>query len=244
MTKTTDLAVSGVAAIFFDLDDTLFDRRHSQRLALSKIVEDFPDLLGRISEETLLNAFLEADEESMREFSSGVSIGMSRLVRSRSFLAKLGLDGGFAADVTDSYLKHYPMLQTPVKGAAKLVNELAPRFPLGIISNGSPEVQYQKLERLGLKHLFRCIILSEEIGIRKPDPRIFAGAVAQLGGIAVQCLHVGDSYDADVVGAIAAGLKSCWFNPGAIKLKSGDVRPNVEIRHLSELTGLFGLAKC
>ncbi len=70
----------------------------------------------------------------------------------------------------------------PVPGAVSVVKELSGRFRLGVISNGSPDVQYRKLEAIGLGGIFACVLLSEEIGIRKPDPRIFHIAANALRG--------------------------------------------------------------
>ncbi len=244
MTMTTEVVITGVKAVFFDLDDTLFDRRSSLRLTLQLIVEDFRDLLGRIEEDILLQAFLEADAESIRDFNAGASIEVSRLARSRGFLRKLKLDERLAQPLTAAYLAHYPVFQTPVAGAESIIRTLATRFSLGIISNGSSEVQHRKLERLGLEGLFRCVILSEEIGVRKPDPNIFLRAVAEMRMMPRKCLHVGDNFDADIVGAKNAGLRSCWFNSGAQSLPAGGVVPDVEIRHLAELVGVLGFPRC
>ncbi len=244
MTRKNAPAIAGLKAIFFDLDDTLFDRRSSQRLSLKMIVKDFHYLFGETTEETLLRCFLDADAEAMQEFSDGASMAMSRLLRSRRFLGKLGIDERFAPDITASYLRHYPMCQTPVLGATSLIMGVAPRFSLGIISNGSPEVQYQKLERLGLKQLFQCIVLSEELGIRKPDRRIFTHAAAEIGRDPDECLHVGDNYEADVVGSRAAGLKSCWFNRDRVQPPQSGIKPDIEIHELSELPELLDATGC
>jgi putative hydrolase of the HAD superfamily len=244
MTKTSGTVITGVRAVFFDLDDTLYDRRSSQQQTLRLIVEDFHDLLGQVREDILFQAFLDSDAESMQDFNSGASIEASRLSRSRRFLAKLQLDARFAEGITASYLNHYPSFQTPVEGAQAVVRRLADRFPLGIISNGSPRVQYQKLDRLGLTHMFRCVMLSEEIGIRKPDPAIFVRAVDALNMVPGECVHVGDSHETDVAGARGAGVRACWFNPRSIKLRAGDVKPDAEIRALIELSTVLDASPC
>jgi HAD superfamily hydrolase (TIGR01509 family) len=75
-------------------------------------------------------------------------------------------------------------------------------------------VQLRKLDTLGIRHVFSCIVLSEEFGIRKPDPRIFFHAAGLLGVSPSECLYIGDSYKNDITGSRAAGMLSCWFKRG------------------------------
>ena len=106
---------------------------------------------------------------------------------------------------------------------------------MGIISNGSPDVQYRKLKTLGIKHLFDCILLSEKVGIRKPDPKIFWKATTSLAKEPEECLYVGDSYERDVLGAKKAGMRACWFNPRGLRLPQEDVEPDFEIGALDHI---------
>ncbi len=91
------------------------------------------------------------------------------------------------------------------------MKELSRRFIVGVVSNGLPDVQYRKLEAIGLQQVLSCIVLSEEIGIRKPDPRIFHHAARLLQLQPSECLYVGDSYASDVVGAKTSGMLACWL---------------------------------
>jgi putative hydrolase of the HAD superfamily len=85
--------------------------------------------------------------------------------------------------------------------------------------------------------LFECIVLSEELGIRKPDPAIFWHAAELLDVAPGDCLYIGDSYDNDVVGAKRSGMHVCWFNPAG-EAASGEVKPDLEIRTLEEILRL------
>jgi HAD superfamily hydrolase (TIGR01509 family) len=112
---------------------------------------------------------------------------------------------------------------------------LAGEYQLGIISNAFPDVQYNKLKGIGILDYFHTIVLSEECGIRKPDERIFHQAAQALGCAEQECLYVGNSFDVDVVGAMNAGMKACWFNADGNKVREGDMHPDYEIAQLSEL---------
>jgi len=73
------------------------------------------------------------------------------------------------------------------------------------------------------------------LGIRKPDPGIFWHATGLLGREPEECLYVGDSYAADVVGGKKAGVQVCWFNPGGLRPVQVDVESEYEIRALDEI---------
>jgi HAD superfamily hydrolase (TIGR01509 family) len=223
-------------AILFDVDDTLFDRNGAQLMALDVIAREFRDLFAGIDRQELVDAFLESDRLTTLEFYGGIpTIKNVRVRRAQVFLDLLGLDGAQADALAELYVEVYPRMNAPVDGAVALVEALAPRFQLGVISNSLPDVQYQKLETLGIRHFFECIVLSEEFGIRKPDPAIFWHATGLLGREPDECLYVGDSYTADVVGAKRAGLPVCWFNPGGLHPPQDSVECDFEVRALARV---------
>lgn len=223
-------------AVLFDVDDTLFDRNGAQLLALDVIVRELRDLFVGIDRQEMVDAFLESDRVTTLEFyGDALIVEGVRVRRARVFLDLLGLDGAPADAIAELYVEAYPRVNAPVDGAVALVEALAPRFQLGVISNSLPDVQYQKLETLGIRHLFDCIVLSEEFGVRKPNPAIFWHAVGLLGRKAEECLYVGDSYVADVVGAKEAGLPVCWFNPAGLHPPQVGVECDFEARALAQV---------
>jgi putative hydrolase of the HAD superfamily len=140
-----------------------------------------------------------------------------------------------ADTITEIYVRDYPTVDAPVAGAVLLVSELSLRFLVGVVSNGLPDVQYRKLEAMGLRDVLSCIVLSEEIGIRKPDPRIFHHAADLLKVQPEVCLYVGNSYHSDVVGAKTAGMMTCWLNPNPLMTNSVSVKADFVISSLQEV---------
>lgn len=201
-----------IKAVLFDLDDTLFDRSKAQRLVLERILQRFPEVFGSLPPERVARAFEESDRLAVAEFYAGAPSDGLREMRGRAFLRLLGLREDFADRITTFYLLDYPAIITPVAGAVSLVKTVSRRFPVGIVTNGLPDVQYRKLETIGLRSIFSCIVMSEEVGIRKPDPRIFQHAAGLLETQPRDCLYVGDSYANDVIGAKRAGMQACWFS--------------------------------
>jgi putative hydrolase of the HAD superfamily len=113
-------------------------------------------------------------------------------------------------------------------------------IPLGIVTNGSSSAQRAKVEILGPER-FSFVGVSGEIGIAKPDPRLFEIALAAFDLPPSDVVHVGDNLVADIAGAAAAGLDTVWINrTGAVPPPSARI-PDAEITSLAQLTSALGL---
>jgi HAD superfamily hydrolase (TIGR01509 family) len=228
-----------IEAILFDVDDTLFDRNLAQAKILQIIVDSLPEIFGALNIKRAAKAFSESDRLTVVEFDSGMPSEGLRDRRSRLFLRLLGLPESFADKITEIYVRQLPAVDTPVAGAVRLVGELSGKYQLGVVSNGLPDVQYRKLESMGIRHLFSCVVLSEEVGIRKPDPRIFLKAAHVLHVLPGRCLYVGDTYASDIVGAKNAGMQACWFNRTQLLPQNKQIKPDFIVGELLEIPGLL-----
>jgi putative hydrolase of the HAD superfamily len=81
-----------------------------------------------------------------------------------------------------------------------------------LITNGASDTQRDTISAIGLDDAFDAAVVSAEVGVKKPDPRIFEAALAEIGASSVDAWHIGDSLESDVAGAIAAGLQPVWLN--------------------------------
>jgi HAD superfamily hydrolase (TIGR01549 family) len=97
---------------------------------------------------------------------------------------------------------------------------------LAIISNWTKNLE-GILQALGLSRYFKCIIVSTVVELYKPQPEIFHLAATKLGIEPYQCLHVGDSIDADVNGALAAGFKAVLFDPTGMNQNKNNAAPTI-----------------
>ena len=228
-------------AVFFDVDDTLFDRERAQHLMAHRMMAERPELLGGFDAERVVQAFLESDRISEEEYTLDVSADQFRARRMQAFLALLGLSDAHWNGLAEMYVTVYPTLDAPVTGARAVIEYLADRCRLGVISNGLADVQYTKLDALGIRERFECVVLSGELGVGKPSPGIFTHAASLLGAAPGDCIYIGDSYADDVLGAKGAGMAACWFNPTGVAIDGG-VRPDFEVRALSELPKLLAPA--
>lgn len=135
------------------------------------------------------------------------------------------LAGTGAEDLVDWLWDEQPhanLWRRPVTGMRELVAELHGRgVPMAVISNSEGRLA-ALLDELGWARWFVAIADSGALGIAKPDAGIFAWTVERLGVPAAETVHVGDSREADVEGALAAGMRAVWFGPAAREL--GDDR--------------------
>ena len=115
---------------------------------------------------------------------------------------------------------------------------------IGIVSNGRSVKQWEKIIRLGLQHFFHTVIISEEVGFEKPDPKIFTLALKELGVKPEEAAYVGDTSEVDMLGANAAGIVSVRL----VKRKRREprldrtMRPRVTIRKVSDLLSILKIA--
>ncbi|MXP49312.1 pyrimidine 5'-nucleotidase [Pantoea sp. Eser] len=111
---------------------------------------------------------------------------------------------------------------TPLPGAVSLMNRLHGRVKMGIITNG-----------------FTALVISEQVGVPKPDAKIFDYALKQMGNPDRQrVLMVGDTPESDILGGMNAGLKTCWLDHGTRPLPA-HIHPTWQVKSLSELETLL-----
>ncbi len=103
------------------------------------------------------------------------------------------------------------VFRKPIAGMVELARDLAhDGARVAVVANSEGGLAALMAE-IGIADAFELIVDSARVGIAKPDPRIFEHVVAQLGGDGADCVHVGDSWAADVQGALAAGWRAIWF---------------------------------
>ncbi len=108
---------------------------------------------------------------------------------------------------------HFALCSVPREGAAEVLEHFRERgVPMGIVTNGAARVQDAKIDVLGIRHYMKAIAISGAIGIKKPDPRIFHAALAEIGCPREGAWFVGDHPRNDVLGAEAAGLMPVWLS--------------------------------
>ena len=204
-----------VQAVLFDLDDTLFDHRQCARAALAELHGRYDALQACAFDELerMHAAFLE--ELHQRVLTGEMPLDAARRERFRRLFAAAGApaDDESIDAAAAAYRTGYQRVRQPVAGAARLLRAVKPHARIGIVSNNLLEEQRDKLAHCGLEGDIDVLVVSEEAGVSKPDPAIFRIALERLECPADAAVMVGDSWAADIVGAVNAGIRAIWFNP-------------------------------
>ena len=200
-------------AVLFDLDDTLFDHRRSARAALDAVHQAFAPSVAFDEFERHHAHYLE--EMHLEVLAGRLSLDDARRQRFRRVFAALGvpLTDAEVDRAASAYRGGYVTARRAIDGAAELLAALAPRYRIAIVSNNLLDEQRDKLAYCRLDAHVQALVVSEEAGVSKPEPAIFRLALGRLGVGAADAVMVGDSWSADVVGAVAAGIRPIWFNP-------------------------------
>lgn len=203
-------------AIFLDWDDTIGDWTTAEHKALQDIYQTYR--LDRLypTFEDYLNAYKPYNLELWGMYGRG-EVTKDRLHLQRFLRPIEGLPitddalRDLAHEIGAEFLRLTNKYFCLMPNAEQVVKYLANRYPLTIISNGFKEVQYYKFEHSGLAPYFTHTLISEEVGINKPQPEIFTIALERNGISAAEAVMIGDSYSSDIAGAKAAGIDQVWI---------------------------------
>ena len=227
-----------LTAIFFDLDGTLCMPIVPFRDVFGNVVAP---LLHRHAELTLTD-LLRLWGEALHQPGPSTTAGCFRQVLGAYGVASAEeLAGELAVDLN----QRWAASQAPAGGTWEVLQQLSATWPLGLITNGPGDAQRAVVEALGLASVFRWLLVSgdADLGIRKPDPAIFAHAARLAGCPPGALLFVGDSAVNDVAGAAGAGWRTCWLHAPGVALPPQVPRPDLEISTLAELPALLDLAR-
>jgi putative hydrolase of the HAD superfamily len=123
-----------------------------------------------------------------------------------------------------------------VSGARKVLKTLHDKYKLAVISNATSNIPRIALEKYDFTGYFDTIVVSRDIGIRKPDPEIFRFTLNNLSLKSNEAVHVGDSFEDDVQGARNVGMKTIWIRN---ETEAINTEPDYTIRSLEELTSIL-----
>jgi putative hydrolase of the HAD superfamily len=215
-----------IKGVLFDLDETLILRSGAIRAFISDQYRKFAARLGGLSEADYTSRFLDVEKNGV----IGKEVVYPELVK------QLGITGVSSAELLADYRAHYPEFASPSPGAVEAVRALHEKgVKTGIVSNGNVQVQDAKIDVIGLRDALDTVVISEAVGLRKPDPAIFALAVGNLGLKPHEVLFVGDNPEVDIVGAAAAGLQTAWFRNGLTWPASLQPRADVDVDRVDEI---------
>ncbi len=255
-----------IKAILFDLDDTLIIEENSvveTFLETSLLVEQKYDINAQDFAKTARNKIREiwyklptiayarkiaisswealwaqfnGPQEEIRQLRS--LAGKYRYDAWTNALKAFGIED---SDLANELAETYPVIRRKkhllFPDARKVLQNLHPGYRMGIVTNGIPDLQWEKINVSGIASFFDSVIISVEAGMAKPDPGIFRIALEELGVENNEVIMVGNNPERDVEGALNAGIKSVWINrDGADPGKNR--QPDYTI---NDLPGLFDI---
>ena len=217
-------------AILFDLDDTLNDRQATLKIFVEHFLQEFAFKLEPISFDNLLLEYQRVDAGGYRPRDQVHEL----LAKSLLWLEPMNPE-----ILLEFWYELFPKLSIPMPHARETLIALKTRgIKLGLVTNGKSKIQNRKVGTLGLRDFLDLILTSEDISIKKPDPRIFEIALKRLQLEASQVWMVGDHPVNDVLGARGAGLTGVWFK-NANHIWPNNFERSLEIKALPELLELL-----
>jgi putative hydrolase of the HAD superfamily len=212
-------------AILFDLDDTLYDLRSYWRGRLHEAIGD------------VLIRYPHFDRDALVDQAILEKVYIEKLP---AFLRRQGVDDEqLITAAQELFGRDWFRRLVLFDDAVQTLEALRTHFKLGLVTNGPSSAQRPKIEQFRLIDYLDLLIVSEEVGVAKPDPAIFAIALERLGVAPSEALFVGDSPEFDLRGAAAAGMPFVWMNSRGEALPADVYQPIAVIERLTDLLPLL-----
>ncbi|WP_317890793.1 HAD family hydrolase [Paenibacillus arenilitoris] len=216
-------------AIIFDLDNTLLDRTNTFKAFAEGFVARY--FCHSNSQDEIVRLIIELDEDGYKD----------RRILFRELLERLPwLDKPEHDELMGSYSTAYITKSVLMEQALNVIRRARAKYKTALITNGRNEIQYGKIDRLGIRDEFDFILVSEEAGCKKPDRRIFETALNKLRLRPEQCIYVGDHPVNDIEGALNAGMGAIWIRANQPWPDGLTARPLYAFDRISEMMDLLG----
>lgn len=221
--------------IIFDADDTLYDFAKAEEYAFENAIKDF----NFEYKDNYLSIYKKINVQIWKDLENGLITQKElKAERFRRFLEAVNLVAD-AKDFSDCFLDHLSRGTFLYDGAIELVEDLSKKYRLVLITNGLTSVQKYRVRQHKIAQYFEKVIISEEIGFAKPDPRIFEEGLKDLKPVNKEdIIIVGDTISSDILGGINYGIDTCWFN---MKNQSNhkNIMPTHAVYTFEELQNIF-----
>ncbi|MCU9613086.1 HAD-IA family hydrolase [Caldibacillus lycopersici] len=224
--------LSGYKALLFDLDDTLLDRDLAVEKIFSIIVDKYYGDVHHLQRNEMLEKFKEYDK---RDYGNGDKTNVLE-----SLFAEFPPNNRLpASSIQNFWNTYFPNCFSIDQTTINMLDTMKQlQVKVGIITNGLTQRQNAKIRNTHLNHWFDTVIISEEVGLRKPDKRIFELALQRLQVLPEEALFVGDDIEKDIGGCQNANIKGIWFNPKRCK-NGTEIEPFAEMDSIARLVNYF-----
>ena len=201
-----------VKDVFFDLDHTLWDFDKNSMLAFKRVFKKFKiniefDVFLKIYEPINIEYWKKYREDKV----SKENLRRGRLIDSFNFFDLIYTTEKIDK-IADAYIQELPFDNHLFEGALEILDYLTLKYKLHIITNGFEEVQHKKLKNSGIVHYFSTVTTSEEVGVKKPNSKVFLTALKKANSLPEESVMIGDSLEADILGANNIGMQTIFYN--------------------------------
>lgn len=197
--------------IYFDIDNTLLNHSKAEAAAQKEIYKLYPEMQS-VTEKEWIDGYQEINHKLWLQYQKGeITREELHYTRFNGTMINLGIDSERSVEIGSTYMMKYREHWSWVDGAEEALELITEKFPVGFITNGFQETQRMKVEFMNLGRFGENVIISEEIGVMKPDPKVFDIATEKSASKRDSILYVGDSYSSDILGGRNAGWKTAWF---------------------------------
>lgn len=223
--------MKNITDVFFDLDHTLWDFDRNSALAFKAIFK--LNNIG-IDFQEFLEVYSPINFKYWKWYREDrVTKAQLRYGRFKKTFDALGVQvtDDVIDKLSDDYIDYLPHHNHLFDNTVEVLEYLNDKYRLHIITNGFEEVQTKKLVNSKIDHFFEAVVTSESAGVKKPHSKIFKYAFAKANTTPQQSIMIGDTYEADIVGAENVGMHTICFNYHKLVLPE----TNIVINTLIEL---------
>jgi HAD superfamily hydrolase (TIGR01549 family) len=236
---------TNTTAILFDLDNTLFDHSHSLHCAILSVRTSYPEF-SSFSDRKLITTYHRCLEEAYNSYLRKViTYAEKDIQKIKSFFTELELPEPSVEEIgrfRQKYREAYQANRRATTGSIETLIRLKEAgYKLAIVTNGPIKEQNDKAEAIGVSELVDRVFTSEEVGVAKPDRRVFEFALEGLDVDSGRAFMVGDNLETDIKGAMDVGINSILFDPDSDVVERGRLLFGKQVRVIRDMRELLGL---
>lgn len=222
--------------LIFDADETLFDFKKAEREAFKETILEFGI---NYDESYHFETYKVINTAIWKELEQGlITQAKLKIERFKRLSDKLQIHFD-ETEFANAYMKHLANGSFLFEDSTDLIESLKDKYTLVIVTNGLTAVQEKRIKLSSIAKYFKDIVISENVGISKPNPGIFEYTLKDMKNIdKSQVLMIGDSLSSDIQGGTNFGIDTCWYNPNKIENKT-NLKPTYEVSSLKEMKNLL-----
>lgn len=222
--------------LLFDADNTFLDFASASKKSLFTTCSDY----NLNCDEDIYKTYKIENAKVWESFENKEITAVElRSLRFEKFFSAVKVTGVNPFEFNTQYLQNLVAVSEAYEGAIDFLDNLRDRYTLSVITNGLKEVQRPRLNKLHMSHLFESIIVSDEIGVAKPDIEFFEHSYNTISNPPPksEVLVIGDNLKSDILGGINFGVDTCWISHD--KQNTSSIKPTYTVDNLFGLSSIL-----